>query len=150
MSKCNLSNLPVGAFTTTPNIGQLLLNDNNLKNDEEGSMKFLETLTRLEQLDLSFNNITAINRSKFGYSYQLMSLRLVGNPWKCDCYVVDMWRWGVMSEGYIDVLEDSKRLECNFDPKSSPINKAKLTRPGSELITWARYVGEANCPLRGQ
>ncbi|XP_060843801.1 toll-like receptor Tollo [Rhopalosiphum padi] len=150
MSKCNLSNLPVDAFTTTPNIGQLLLNDNNLKNDEEGSMKFLETLTRLEQLDLSFNNITAINRNKFGYSYQLMSLRLVGNPWKCDCYVVDMWRWGVMSEGYIDVLEDSKRLECNFDPKSSPINKAKLTRPGSELITWARYVGEANCPLRGQ
>ncbi|XP_026818233.1 insulin-like growth factor-binding protein complex acid labile subunit [Rhopalosiphum maidis] len=153
MSKCNLSNLPVDAFTTTPNIRQLLLNDNKLKSDEEGSMKFLETLTRLDQLDLSFNNITAISPDKFGYNYQLTSLRLVGNPWKCDCYVVDMWKWSALSIGNIEVLVDSKRLECNFDPKSTPIKKANLTRLGSELTasvqrTWVRYVGEANCLRR--
>jgi len=164
MSKCNLSHLPVDAFTTTPNISQLLLNDNKLKSDEEGSMKFLESLTGLEQLDLSFNNITAIKPDKFGYNHQLMSLRLVGNPWKCDCYVVDMWEWAASSKGNIGVLVGStksiasnvnnkktKGLVCNFDPKSTPVKEAKLRRPGRELTssvqrTWARYVREANCP----
>ncbi|CAH1730956.1 leucine-rich repeat-containing protein 15-like [Aphis gossypii] len=164
MSKCNLSYLPVDAFTTTPNISQLLLNDNKLKSDEEGSMKFLESLTGLEQLDLSFNNITAIKPNKFGYNNQLMSLRLVGNPWKCDCYVVDMWEWAALSKGNVGVLVGStksiasnvnnkktKGLVCNFDPKSTPIKETKLRRPGIELKssvqrTWARYVREANCP----
>jgi len=164
LSKCNLSYLPDDAFITTPNISQLLLNDNKLKNDEEGSIKFLESLIGLEQLDLSFNNLTSIKPDKFSYNHQLMSLKLVGNPWKCDCYVVDMWEWAASSKGNIGVLVGStksiasnlnnkktKGLVCNFDPKSTPIKEAKLRRPGRELTTvvqrtWARYVREANCP----
>ncbi|CAI6373924.1 unnamed protein product [Macrosiphum euphorbiae] len=163
ISKCNLSNLPADAFTTTPNIRQLFLNDNKLKSDEERSMKFLESLTGLEQLDLSFNNITAIKPNTFLYNHQLMSLRLVGNPWKCNCYVLDMWEWAAWSKGNIDVLVGStksiasnvnnkktKGLVCNFDPKSTPVKEAKL-RHGREPTstvqrTWARYVREANCP----
>jgi len=164
MSKCNLTYLPDDAFVTTPNISQLLLNDNKLKSDKDGFMKFIEYLTGLEQLDLSFNNITSIKPDKFSYNHQLLSLKLVGNPWKCDCYVVDMWEWAASSKGNIGVLVGStksiasnvnnkktKGLVCNLDPKSTPVKEAKLRRPGRELTsnvqrTWARYVREANCP----
>lgn len=163
LSKCNLSRLPDNAFITTPNISRLLLNDNKLKNEGVSSLKFLEYLTGLEQLDLSFNNITSIKPDKFSYNHQLLSLKLIGNPWKCDCYVVDMWEWAVSSKGNIGVLVGStksiasninnkktKGLVCNFDPKSTPIKDSKLRRPGRELTssvqrTWARYVREANC-----
>ncbi|VVC40023.1 Leucine-rich repeat,Leucine-rich repeat domain, L domain-like,Leucine-rich repeat, typical subtype,Leucine [Cinara cedri] len=162
LSKCNLSYLPDDAFTTTPNISRLLLNDNKLKNDKDSFLKFLESLAELEQLDLSFNNITTVTPDKFSNNYQLMSLKLIGNPWKCDCYVVRMWEWA-SEKGNIGILVSStksmasnmnnkktKSLVCNFDPKSTPVKLVK-PRPGRELTvpvprTWARYVREANCP----
>lgn len=164
ISKCNLSHLPKDAFISTPNISRLLLNDNKLRNEKDESMKFLEPLTGLERLDLRFNNMTSIKPDKFSYNYQLLSLALIGNPWKCDCYVVDMWEWALSSKGNLGVLVDAtksmdsnlnnkrkKSLVCNFDPKSTPIKEAKLRRPGRELNssvqrTWSRYVRDADCP----
>lgn len=161
LSKCNLSYLPDDAFTTTPNISQLLLNDNKLKNDKEGFLKFLESLSELEKLDLSFNNITTITPDKFSYN-RLVSLKLVGNPWKCDCYVVKIWDWAG-EKGNIGILVGStksmasnvnnkktKSLVCIYDPKSTPVKEPK-PKPGRELIaptvrTWARYIRDANCP----
>ncbi|XP_050440269.1 uncharacterized protein LOC126845587 [Adelges cooleyi] len=162
ISNCNLSRLPVDAFASTPNITELLLGDNKLRNEEENSMKFLEPLSGLEQLDLSANNLSSIKPDKFTYNHQLMSLKLVGNPWKCDCYVMDMWEWASAIKGNIGVLVGStksidtninnkkkKSLVCNFDPKTSPIKETKLKtlrKDPSVQRTWARYVREANCP----
>lgn len=163
ISKCNLSYLPDNAFTTTPNISKLLLNDNELKINENSSMKFLKPLIRLEQLDLSFNNLTSIKPDMFQYNYKLISLKLIGNPWKCDCYVVDMWEWAISLNKNIEVLRGStnsvttnannktvKGLLCDFDPKNTPIKATKRKQLSNQLTmnvqrTWARYVREANC-----
>lgn len=163
ISKCNLSYLPDNAFTTTPNINKLLLNDNELKINENSSMKFLKPLIGLEQLDLSFNNLTSIKPDMFQYNYKLISLKLIGNPWKCDCYVVDMWEWAISLNKNIEVLRGStnlvtsnannktvKGLLCDFDPKNTPIKATKRKQLNNQLTmnvqrTWARYVREANC-----
>ncbi|XP_050535112.1 toll-like receptor Tollo [Daktulosphaira vitifoliae] len=162
MSNCNLSRLPTEAFASTPNITELLLSDNKLSNEHDDSLKFLESLSGLELIDLTSNNLTSIKPDVFTYNSQLLSIKLVGNPWKCDCYVVEMWEWSSTIKGNIGVLIGSTRtldtninnkkkksLACNFDPKTSPIKETKLKmlrKDPSVQRTWARYVREANCP----
>lgn len=167
ISKCNLSYLPDIAFTTRPNIGKLLLNNSELKINDNSSIKFLKPLIRLEQLDLSFNNLTSIKPDMFQYNYKLISLKLIGNPWKCDCYIVNIWKWAISSKKNINiiniVLRDSmnsltsnasnkkvKGLLCDFDPKNTSIKATKLKQLSNQLPlnvqrTWDRYVREANC-----
>lgn len=164
ISGCNLSYLPDDAFITTPNISQLLLNDNKLTNTKENnSLKFLEPLADLKQLDLSFNKIQFMKTDQFQYNNKLTSLKLVGNPWKCDCYVLDLWEWAIMAKGNVAILVGSTksiasnlnnkkeiRLLCNFDLQTTPIKEVIRRRLGPDLHvrvqqTWARYVHEAYC-----
>lgn len=170
MSRCNLSYLPDDAFITTSNITQLLLNDNKFKNDKNGSLKFLKSLTGLKELDLSFNNLTSINSDNFDNNKLLVSLNLVSNPWKCDCYIDDILEWA-MSRRNVDMLvgfkkstsynvnyNKTKGLVCNFDPNSSPMmNVFRKLRRSRRLFsrfttsnqrTWARHVFEGYCSYR--
>jgi len=164
MSKCNMSYLPKEYFLSTPKLKQLLLNDNNLKGDEN-NMKFMEHLTVIEELNLSFNNITSIDPNIFVYNNRLMTLKLIGNPWICDCYVVDMWNWDASTNGIIDVLYGStaiysymydmktKYLTCDYDREITPNMKPRTQSTLSfkhgfkASFTWQRYVRDAICPL---
>lgn len=164
MSKCKLDYLPADFFMATPNIKKLLLNGNELtsyKND----MLFAERLTRLEELDLSYNNMTSFDVNKFKHNSQLTSLKLVGNPWVCECELVDVWNWAASSKVDIGVLINStelyskadtkkpERLVCSYDVKRAPEKEYMLRRPSTFVYlevpktkrTWQRYLRNANC-----
>ncbi len=165
LSNCNLSHLPPIAFNSSRNITKLLLADNHLSNADPTSLKFLEPLQHLSYLDLSNNNFSSITSHTFKHNPDISALKLVGNPWKCDCNVVDMWQWASSERGDIGVLIGSttaaadsisgsskkkKALLCYLDSKTTPIKEGKLRKPGRELLnnvnrTWARYVREADC-----
>lgn len=161
LSKCNIAYLPPNVFNNTRNITSLNLNNNNLSMTSELSFQFLHVLTELESADLSNNNISHISPSVLRHNRALSSIKLVGNPWKCDCNIADMWEWATREKGDIGVLVGSttpteigfgasrkkKGLVCYFDIHTTPTRK----RPGRELFastnkTWARYVKEADCP----
>ncbi|XP_008482608.2 reticulon-4 receptor-like 2 [Diaphorina citri] len=127
----------------------------------ELSFQFLDVLLELESLDLSNNNLTHISPTVLRHNRAITSIKLVGNPWKCDCNIADMWEWATREKGDIGVLVGSttpteigfgasrkkKGLVCYFDIFTTPTRK----RPGRELFastnkTWARYVKEADCP----
>lgn len=169
LSSCHLSYLPPFAFNSSRNVTQLLLADNQLGSTQPTSLKFLEPLKRLNQLDLSSNNFSSLTSSVFRWNPEILSLKLTGNPWKCDCNVVDLWHWAATERGNIGVLVGSmtevadtvssnskkkKALLCYLDAKTTPIKEGKLRRPGREFLnnvnrTWARYVREADCVVDG-
>jgi len=163
MSKCNLSYLPQEYFISTPNLKQLLLNDNKLKGDKK-SMKFMKHLDNIVELNLSFNNMTSIDPNEFDYNGFLVSLKLIGNPWICDCYIVDICNWAESIKLNIDVLhgptgiysyknhEKTKYLTCDYDPNITPITKSGIQsrssfkQPLNANFTWQRFVSDAICP----
>lgn len=108
VGRCGLTFLPGDAFVATPNIGRLLLNDNRLTNAKDGrlndSLRFLAGLVDLEQLDLSHNGLTYVAPDQFRHNRKLASLNLVGNPWKCDCYLFDAWKWLVTARSNVTML----------------------------------------------
>uniref|UniRef100_A0A8D9BIR0 Leucine-rich repeat-containing G-protein coupled receptor 6 n=1 Tax=Cacopsylla melanoneura TaxID=428564 RepID=A0A8D9BIR0_9HEMI len=161
LSKCSVGFLPPNVFNNTRNITSLNLAANNLSMTSELSFQFLDVLKELESIDLSNNNLSHISPSVLRHNRAINSIRLVGNPWKCDCNIADMWEWAIKEKGDIGVLVGSttpteigfgasrkkKGLVCYFDIKTTPTRK----RPGRELFastnkTWARYVKEADCP----
>ena len=164
LRSCELAYLPPVAFNSSRNITRLLLAENRLSNGDPTALKFLEPLKHLTHLDLSNNNFSSITSNVFFRNPEIVSLKLVGNPWKCDCSIVDMWQWASSERGDIGVLIGSttaaadsvssnskkkKALLCYLDTKT-PIKEGKLRRPGRELLfnvnrTWARYVREADC-----
>lgn len=166
LQNCNIEYLPPMAFNSSRNITTLLLADNKLSNSDPESLRFLEPLRHLVHLDLSNNNFSSISPSVFKNNPELSAIKLVGNPWKCDCNIVDIWQWASSERGDIGVLVGSttaaadtvasgskkkKALLCYLDTKTTPIKEGKLRRPGRELLnnvnrTWARYVREADCP----
>lgn len=165
LRNCDIEYLPPHAFNSSKNITKLLLADNKLSNADTLSLEFLAPLPHLVHLDLSNNNFSSITPKAFKNNPDLATIKLVGNPWKCDCSIVDMWQWASSERGDIGVLIGSttaaadsissgskkkKALLCYLDTKTTPIKEGKLRRPGRELLnnvnrTWARYVREADC-----
>jgi len=161
MSKCNLSYLPQEYFISTPNLKQLLLNDNKLKADYR-NMKFMKNLPSIVDLNLSFNNMTSIEPNVFDYNDRLVSLKLIGNPWICDCYIVNMWKWAKAVNLNIDVLNTPTKINfyldhektinstCISDPNITPLVKVGLqsrlfTHPQDVHFTWLKIAHDAVC-----
>lgn len=164
ISRCNITRLPRDLFVTTPNITSLSLAGNLLGSTGDGSFDsaFLEYVASLESLDISYCNLSRISPQSFVVSVNLTSLRLVGNPWKCECYIADMWSWASVSRGNLGILDAAtvapegpakrkKPLSCHYDGAVSvnqrPRSRLRHRDIGSER-TWGRFVKEADCSPR--
>lgn len=163
MSNCGVAYIPPNALHSFGNITELRINSNKLKFKNQNDLEFLNNLPDLERLDMSYNNLTSITPQVFRNNQNLTWLKLVGNPWKCACYVADMWEWAEVARGDLSMLVGStvsseeiirtnpkKRntLYCRFDFRTSPIKQPTSRR--QKLITaanrtWARYVRESAC-----
>ncbi|XP_049794961.1 leucine-rich repeat-containing protein 15-like [Schistocerca nitens] len=161
ISRCNITQLPRDLFVSTPNLTTLILRGNLLGSRSGGELKadFLETIPSLEVLDLSYCNLSKISPRTFAHSPNLSTLRLTGNPWKCDCYIADMWNWANVGKGNLAILEGftvppetkprRKGLLCHYEPgKQRPRAASRIRhRELSNERTWARFVREAGCEL---
>uniref|UniRef100_A0A1B6CHW6 LRRCT domain-containing protein n=1 Tax=Clastoptera arizonana TaxID=38151 RepID=A0A1B6CHW6_9HEMI len=166
LSFCNLTYIPRNALYSFGNITKLLLAGNNLAMFSASSLSFLNNLPLLEHLDLSLNKLTTMTPENLKENYYLKSLKLIGNPWQCDCNIVNMWYWASIHKGDLKTLigsqtqpEDTttsgtkrkKGLWCHFNEKSGGLKVLPNKRPGKrELVfnlnvTWARFVRESSC-----
>ncbi|KAK9890471.1 hypothetical protein WA026_010554 [Henosepilachna vigintioctopunctata] len=174
LSNCNLTFLPIQSFQWTRNITSLIISGNQF--DTSSDFRFLELLPNLELLDLRYNKLTTFDLTHILHIVHLKKLKLMGNPWKCDCYVAELWDWAVLEKSDIQVLEGSiataenikvfkskgpKLLTCTYAsdkfPISVNINKSSsrgrsFKNPQRVLNTanrtWAKYVRESGCEQR--
>ncbi|XP_068916358.1 insulin-like growth factor-binding protein complex acid labile subunit [Tenebrio molitor] len=170
LSNCNLTFLPTDAFYWTRNITTLILSGNHFSTPDD--LLFLVLLPKLKVLDLRYNNLTRFLPKYLVENPKIETLKLVGNPWKCDCSIAELWDWANLEKGRLAILEGStlaaehvtvgktkrkKLLVCNYDTKQPlPIIMNK-TVPGrrpfikpqrvltSAIRTWAKYVRESGC-----
>lgn len=171
LSNCNLTFLPHDAFFYTRNITTLILTGNHFSSSKD--LKFLELLPKLEVLDLRYNNLSSFSPKDIAVNPNVEKLKLIGNPWKCDCSVAELWDWANLEKGNLGILEGStiaaehvtvgkdkrkKLLVCHYDTSKQPmpmvVNK---TAPGRRPFikpqrlltatnrTWAKYVRESGC-----
>lgn len=171
LSNCNLTYLPIDAFYWTRNITTLILAGNHFSSPND--LRFLEMLPQLEVLDLRYNNLSTFSPKDIAVNPNVEKLKLIGNPWKCDCSVAELWDWAHLEKGNLGILEGStiaaehvtvgkdkrkKLLVCNYDTSKQPmpmvVNKtASGRRPfinPQRLLTatnrtWAKYVRESGC-----
>ncbi|XP_066258867.1 leucine-rich repeat-containing protein 15-like [Euwallacea similis] len=169
LSNCNLTFLPPDAFFWTRNITTLILSGNHFSSPND--FHFLELLPKLEVLDLTYNNLSTFSPREIEFNTQVTKLKLIGNPWRCDCSVANLWDWAHMEKGDLTILEGStigaadvtvgkhkrkRLLVCNYDDKIGlpmVMNKTAIGRKpfrGARTIsasnrTWAKYVRESGC-----
>lgn len=168
LSNCKLAFLPPDAFYWTRNITTLILTGNHFTSN---NLQFLEMLPKLQLLDLRYNNLTTFSPNDLTLNPNVEKLKLIGNPWRCDCSVAELWDWANIEKGNLDILEGStltqehvsvgkqkrkKLLICNYDTETQPSTVVK-TVPGrrpflnpsrtvtSTNRTWAKYVRESGC-----
>lgn len=171
LSNCNLTFLPPEAFYWTRNITTLILAGNHFSTPND--LRFLKLLPKLEVLDLRHNNLTTFSAKDIELNPQVEKLKLVGNPWKCDCSVAELWDWANVEKGNLGILEGStiaaehvtagktkrkKLLVCNYDTNKQPMpivmnktvaGRRPFIKPQRLLTatnrTWAKYVRESGC-----
>ncbi|KAJ8918710.1 hypothetical protein NQ315_015030 [Exocentrus adspersus] len=171
LSNCNLTFLPPEAFYHTRNITNLILSGNHFTSPND--LKFLELLPMLEILDLRYNNLTTFSPKELTLNPNVEKLKLIGNPWRCDCSVANLWDWANLEKGNLGILEGStltqehvsvgktkrkKLLICNYDTGTQPFTIVmNKTVPGRRPFlnpqrtltatnrTWAKYVRESGC-----
>lgn len=169
LSHCNLTFLPSDAFYWTRNITSLILAGNHFTSPND--LKFLELLPMLEVLDLRYNNLTTFSPKDITLNPNVEKLKLIGNPWKCDCSVADLWDWANIEKGNLGILEGSTLTQehvsvgktkkktlliCNYEAGTQPLvlnktvpGRRPFIKPQRSLTatnrTWAKYVRESGC-----
>lgn len=171
LSNCNLSRLPVDAFSHwTSNITSLTLKGNFFGQSDD--LKFLQYLPQLKELDLRDNNLTSFLPEYLSGNPEIEKLKLVGNPWICDCSIATLWDWAYLEKENLGMLEGAtlgeehvsvgktkkkKLLVCTYGAKQPLPIIANKTVPGRRPFikpqrllsasnrTWAKYVRESGC-----
>lgn len=168
LSNCGIAHLNEDIFTTTNNLTQLNLSSNNISGVE--NLSFLKKLRALEHIDLSNNKLRTIDPKIFRSNPRLLSVNLMGNPFVCNCSIVEMWDWAVHEKGDLHVLVGSqpanfetvsakrrKNLSCFYDEETyrnmtdgNQMTASRKHYPSqfTPYRTWAKYVRESNCNRR--
>jgi hypothetical protein len=99
----------------------------------------------------------------FSNNPNLTSLKLTGNPWKCDCSIYELWDWASVTKGNLAILVGSttspedistgsgkrkKGLFCHYEANSFPSPKIPSRiriKDFHASRTWAKYIKESNC-----
>ncbi|XP_058803968.1 leucine-rich repeat-containing protein 15-like [Phymastichus coffea] len=160
LSHCDISRLNENIFSHTRNLTHLNLSSNKITGTDR--LIFIKKLRGLEHLDLSNNNLTTINPRVFQANPRLLTINLIGNPFVCNCSLVEMWDWALNVKDDLDVLVGSqplqfttgaaklrKILSCSYHPEtySRFLEQRPFVRKGdlTPNRTWAKYIRESVC-----
>jgi Leucine-rich repeat (LRR) protein len=110
---CNLTHLSVDLFKNTTDLRELRLGNNNLTSldciTDTNSNDYVDTLTKLQVLDLANNQLQTINvevlRNKMT---DLKTLRIEGNPFLCDCKLRNVWLWSQK----VGIIPSQPQITC--------------------------------------
>lgn len=160
LSNCGIVRLNENLLSRNKNLSQL-----NISNNKIADLGFLKKLRRLEHLDASNNQLITINPNMVKLNTHLLSLNVIGNPFVCNCSIVEMWDWAVQEKNDLHVLIGSqpsefatgaaklrKSLSCTYDDETyrNIMNLRPLLRKGdlTPNRTWAKFIRESNCDRR--
>ncbi|XP_011494646.1 PREDICTED: leucine-rich repeat-containing protein 70-like [Ceratosolen solmsi marchali] len=168
LSYCDISRLNENLLSRTRNLTHLNLSHNRIAGTD--NLASLKKLRLLEHLDLSRNNLTTIHPRLFKANPRLITVNLIGNPFVCNCSIVDMWNWALQVKNDLDVLVGSqpsqfstgavklrKILSCSYDlgtyrhileqSRVATADRRPLLRKGdlTPNRTWAKYIRESQC-----
>lgn len=160
LSNCSLTYLPPQAFQWTRKITSLILANNLF--DSSSNFRFLELLPDLQSLDLRNNKLITFDLSYIVLNPHLNRLKLVGNPWKCECYIADILDRSLVDEDNIKISDNKgqKLLTCIYDSDKIPLTLKNTERTSRRRPfknpqrtvttanrTWAKYIRESDCEL---
>jgi hypothetical protein len=75
------------------------------------SVEALSNISALEQLDMSYNNLSSVDINILKVLPKLSTLYLYGNPLQCDCQLQEVWRW--CQDHSIKTANGKRAPECN-------------------------------------
>ncbi|XP_071442016.1 insulin-like growth factor-binding protein complex acid labile subunit [Hetaerina americana] len=105
-------------------------------------LSFLSDLPSIRSLDLRRCNLTSLSIA-FISKVNLKSLRLAGNPWVCDCQLVNLWDWASSSDSDI-LLHRSPPVPTGSTVVAAASieeeNGLRCTARDGTRIPWSRYV----------
>jgi Leucine-rich repeat (LRR) protein len=118
---CNLSHLSCDFFKNATNLRELLLDNNNFTSldcvSNTDSDEYVDTLTELQVIDLSNNQLQTIDVEIFKNKMtQLKSLRIEGNPFLCDCKLRNAWLWSQE----VGIIPPQPQITCT-DMQQRPV-----------------------------
>ncbi|KAK6617969.1 hypothetical protein RUM44_002411 [Polyplax serrata] len=151
LSRCNLSYLPDECFKNIGNLTHLNLSVNNFTDEFMQNTSFLDVLTNLEYLDLSQNQLTKLS-TKVVEKTKLRDVKLIDNPWICDCTLADWWKWAERKDENSHLI-GSALTSDDLTTKRSRRRHTLLCRTQSSLPspleserrTWAGYLKDNGC-----
>nr|XP_057909358.1 trophoblast glycoprotein b [Doryrhamphus excisus] len=106
LSDNDLVLLPDGIFTSLLNLVNINLQNSSIISISSGILK-APPLRELDLRDNSLRNLPTNTLTEFNLKSDLR-VRLAGNPWRCDCFIVDMLTWLKNSTQ----VTDMKSLTC--------------------------------------
>lgn len=110
LSENQLTSLPRNLFRDLFRIKALHLHNNNLSTVDA---KLFEDQMLIEQLYLSNNQLETLPLGLFDLFATQHTMRLHGNPWKCDCYMWYLHDWVQRNSQDIEMLD---RMMCESPP----------------------------------
>lgn len=99
LSENQITSLPETIFNDLSEIRTIYLQKNNLSTLDA---KLFKSQEFIQQLYLSDNQLESLPEDLFDHFILQYTVRLHGNPWKCDCHIWYLHDW---------VLENSKTME---------------------------------------
>ncbi|PSN57880.1 hypothetical protein C0J52_05664 [Blattella germanica] len=159
ISSCKITRLAKTAFKNTPHIHTLNLSGNTFS----GKLRvdFLKWTKSIEEIDLRHCKMTRLSPKIFHHAPNIVSLKLSGNPWKCGCYIKDLWEqsnamnnennhyFTADSEDFIAGSEGGlENIFCYYNITRKSERKWALFNLNGHFIaevSWAKYIRESNC-----
>ena len=129
--ECNLTHLPAGILNGANSLRELNLANNNLSSLENITDGYAETMTKLEIMDLSNNNLQTIDIDLITNKLtNLKELRIAGNAFLCNCTLRTLWLWS-QKEG---IIPAEPKIMCKSGMNSIPWDELRNYNCSDEAL----------------